>query len=302
MRLDVNLRSAWISAMISVPRMIQSMEILQLPLMALQERIDHELQENPVLEVKDANSEEPSVERPGERTADGTEDPVRELDKTKEEAGANDQDFDRLVELGDSWADHFSEEHRFSSNRTEEISDKKHDALFNMAARPQSLQDYLSDQLAYLETPEETLALMRYLISHIDERGYLPVPLEEIAGGLAGTVPVERLAQALALLQKLDPPGVGARDYKECLLLQLTCDMPCRDVVRTLILDHLEDISTTVCRQSKKKPALSLARSTMASRRLSTWIRSRAGRSLPKMCLMSCPTLSSNARKRVIMT
>ncbi len=255
MRLDVNLAQRLDQRMILAPRMIQSMEILQLPLMALQERIDHELQENPVLEIKDANSEE----APDEPVAESTADPVREPEGAKEEASSTDPDFDRLVELGDTWADHFNEEHRFSSNRTEEMSDKKHDALFNMAARPQSLQDYLSDQLAYMEAPQEILQLARYLISHIDERGYLSTCVDEIAHGLDGAIPLKRLAQALALVQKLDPPGVGARDYKECLLLQLTAETPSRDVVRMLILDHLEDIQHNRLPAIQKKTGFDLS-------------------------------------------
>ena len=53
--------------------------------------------------------------------------------------------------INEDWADHFNEEHRPSSNRISEESDKKHDAMVNMAARPQSLQDYLNDQLAFVD-------------------------------------------------------------------------------------------------------------------------------------------------------
>src|SRR4029077_13162683 len=96
--------------------------------------------------------------------------------------------------------------------------------------------------------PPGELDLLRYLISHIDDRGYLSTPLEEIARGLDGAgpdmdntdgaasaressrantavaIPVARLEQALARIQKLDPPGVGARDCTECLLLQVTAE------------------------------------------------------------------------------
>jgi RNA polymerase sigma-54 factor len=144
--------------------------------------------------------------------------------------------------MNEAWADHFNEESRPSSNRIEEETDKKHDAMLNMASRPQSLQDYLSDQISFLDADPVDLELIRYLISHIDERGYLSTPLEEIAQALGETVSPQQLELALTRVQKLDPPGVGARDYRECLLLQLVPETPHREVVRALIVNHLEDI------------------------------------------------------------
>ena len=244
MRLDTSMSQRMEQKMILAPRMIQSMEILQLPVMALQERIEHELQENPVLELKEDNPDENPT--PPEDLDEGQGDPepeaVADVNPEKElvidDKGDNEQDFDRLVAINEDWADHFNEEHRSSSNRVDEDMDKKHDAMVNMASRPQSLQDYLNDQLAFLELPPAELELIRYLISHIDDRGYLATPLDEIARGLDAALPVAQLEQALARIQKLDPPGVGARDYTECL----TSETRHREVVRALIVNHLEDI------------------------------------------------------------
>src|SRR5215472_891827 len=190
MRLDTSMSQRMEQKMILAPRMIQSMEILQLPVMALQERIEHELQENPVLEVREDDSED-EVAAPEETPAattteveDPATDPRKEL--VIEDSTDNEKDFDRLEAMNEAWADHFNEESRPSSNRIDEEMDKKHDAMLNMAARPQSLQDYLNDQVAFLDTDDAELELVRYLISHIDDRGYLSTPLEEIANGLGG--------------------------------------------------------------------------------------------------------------------
>ncbi len=248
MRLDTSMSQRMEQKMILAPRMIQSMEILQLPVMALQERIEHELQENPVLELKEDNPDENPMpaEDAEEGSLDTETDPVEGISPEKEliidDKGDNEQDFDRLVAINEDWADHFNEEHRSSSNRVDEESDKKHDAMVNMASRPQSLQDYLNDQLAFLDIPPEDVELLRYLISHIDERGYLAVALEEIERGLGAAVTRAQLEQALTRVQNLDPPGVGARDYTECLLLQLTPETRHREVVRALIVNHMEDI------------------------------------------------------------
>jgi RNA polymerase sigma-54 factor len=251
---------------ILAPRMIQSMEILQLPIMALQERIQQELQENPVLEIKE-NAEEPggADDDPDARAAaedEGRDPGAAEL--VIDDSGSNELDFDRLDALSRDWEDHFNEEHRPSRNGLEEESDKKHDAMQNMASRPQSLQDYLADQLAFLDLPRPQALLCRYLLTHLDDNGYFltvpdesdsaeaekhkrpqrrrPPTLEELAAGYDSPVTAAEVEDAIHVIQKLDPPGVGARTLAECLLLQLAPETPHRDVLRVLISNHLEDI------------------------------------------------------------
>src|SRR5262249_34501823 len=136
----------------------------------------------------------------------------------------------------------FSEEHRPSRGGMDDESDRKHDAMQNMPSRPESLQDYLAEQLAFLDATPEKLRLLRFLITHIDDRGWLPLQVEEIAAGYDVPVTPSQVLECLHMLQKLDPPGVGARDTKECLLLQLTPETPHRDLLRMLILNHLEDL------------------------------------------------------------
>jgi RNA polymerase sigma-54 factor len=237
--------------MILAPRMIQSMEILQLPIMALQERIQQELQENPVLEQKEVANEESST---AEETADGQAQADDRAEFEKElvidESNDKELDFDRLEALSRDW-DHLNEGHRPSRNGLDEESDKKHDAMQNMPSRPESLQEYLSHQLSFLDIKQEQLALLKYLIIFLDEKGYLTTTLEEIAKsyeqqaaekGQLQTIPLAQWEEALQIVQKLEPPGVGARDWKECLLLQLTPETPHRDVLRVLIQNHIEDI------------------------------------------------------------
>ncbi len=228
------------------PRMIQSMEILQLPVMALQERIEHELQENPFLEEREpGNTEDGFPENPelGEEIEAPKEpEPERPETELVIDAKSGEQDFERMEALNGDWADYFNEESRPSANRVSEEMDKKHDAMANMAAREQSLQDYLNDQLPYLDTEIVNLELVRYLISHLDERGYLPTPLDDIRQSFGQDVTTLQVEESLEDLQGLDPPGVGARALEECLLLQVTRETPHRDVVRALIAHHMEDI------------------------------------------------------------
>lgn len=225
------------------PRMIQSMEILQLPVMALQEKIQAELQENPFLEVKEAHAEEPVP--PEEFNPDA---PLKH-----DESG--DLEFNRLEELNRDWEDHFNEDHRPSRQGLAELSDKKLDAMQNVASAPISLQDHLTEQLAYMDLTPEEWEICEYLISHLDDNGYLlghdrdkdrliPIRLEDLAANYPkGAVTAEDVEAALIVVQSLDPAGVGARDTKECLLLQVNNDTPHKDLVRSLIREHLEDVA-----------------------------------------------------------
>jgi RNA polymerase sigma-54 factor len=244
LEMSMNLGQRMEQTMRLAPRMIQSMEILQLPIMALQEKIQQELQENPVLELKEpeetANSEE------GGETATATEeaedtaatDGVLNIDEPGDEL-----DFNRLDALSRDWEDHFNEEHRPSRNGMDEEGDKKHDAMQNMPSRPQSLHDYLNDQLTFLEADPQQMRRLRYLITHIDDNGMVTVPLEELARGYDELLPLSEWEASLRMIQKLDPAGVGARDTKECLLLQISNETPHRELMRQLITDHLEDIA-----------------------------------------------------------
>src|SRR5262249_7023537 len=149
-------------------------------------------------------------------------DPTQEL--VIDDKGDNEIDFDRLEAISRDWEDHFNEEHRPSRNGMDDEIDKKHDAMQNMASRPVSLQDYLGDQMAFLDVSAEQLRLLKYVITHIDERGYLSTPLEDIARSYDQPVTADQVDEVLRMVQKLDPPGVGARSLRECLLLQLTAE------------------------------------------------------------------------------
>src|SRR4051812_26452768 len=213
MRTDMRLRMA--------PRMIQSMEILQLPLMALQERIDQELSENPILiDLRESATPE----------AEAEESPPLEEPAPAESEGPDD------------WPDSFGEAHRLSRAALSEEADRKHDAMQNMASRPRSLHDDLADQLGFLDSDPAVRALAEYIIFNLDDNGYLNHDLDEIVRDFGGDVTLSQAEEALALVQKLDPPGVGARNLRECLLLQLTPDIPCREVLQVLVANHLDDI------------------------------------------------------------
>ena len=215
------------------------MEVLQLPVLALQERIDQEMQENPVLEIQQEEPDMPSdpmdVEFPDAPTAE-----EREL--VIDENHNNEDDFERLVDMDEQWPDTFEERTRPSNAELEEAGRRKLDAMANMTARPQTLEDYLHDQLSWFDMPSESRRLADRIIYNLDSNGYLQTSIEDLMGMDATQEDLKHAYEVLAMVQKLDPTGVGARDLRECLLLQLNPGMEHYEELEKLISDHLEDI------------------------------------------------------------
>ncbi|MFV2066272.1 MAG: RNA polymerase factor sigma-54 [Pirellulales bacterium] len=241
MRLSLGQHMQLAQKQVLAPRMIQSMEILQLPIMALQERIEQEMEENPVLDqVEQEADAEVEDEVVREENPDAPAESEREL--VVDESNDNEDDFERLINLADDWPEHFDERSRPSRGMLEEEGDRKHDAMANMEARPQTLQDYLHDQLGWFELDDSLRQMADRIIYNLDSNGYLKTPLEELIDPNGGESQLTLAHEALALVQRLDPPGVGARDLKECLVLQLTPGMPYFEQLRTLVTGHLEDL------------------------------------------------------------
>ena len=225
--------------------MIQSMEILQLPMFQLQERIDQELSENPVLDQ--LRSEERRARDASDETLGAPVDttPERDHDRDPLIAGQDDgaSDFERLVEFArDVPDDNYTSGSRPSGNQVEDSSDRAHDLMANAESRPQTLQDYLLEQFTYFNTTPDVHDFGEYLIQNLDDNGRLQSSLPEMAQVFGRSVTMDQAQEALSLVQKLDPPGVGARDLRECLLLQITPRMPFREALTTLISSHLDDI------------------------------------------------------------
>ncbi len=226
------------------PRMIQSMEILQLPMAALQERLDQELADNVVLEQL-KQEQVPGREDNGEHSEPPER--SREPDVERKELNAGEgngaADFERLIEISADWPeDNFTSGSRPSSNAIEASSDRAHDLMANAESRPQTLQDHLLEQFHYFDCPDKVRRFGEFLIQNLDHNGRLQSTLPEIVQVFGEPIDMEQAEQALALVQKLDPPGVGARNVEECLLLQLRPEMPFYDAMRVIIGSHWDDL------------------------------------------------------------
>ena len=200
------------------PRMIQSMEVLQLPLLALQEKIETELNSNPVLEVAE-DSEQLRDNAEAAAAADTTTD---EQEMVVGEDTDLVEDFQRLENVGEDFDDYLNKSGPIHTQHTGGGDpDKKMEALLNTAAQAQSLNDWLKEQWRMVDADEKVRAAGDLIIDYLDEKGYLAVRLEQLHNKDKHDFGIEHLQAALELVQKLDPPGVAARDLRECLLIQM---------------------------------------------------------------------------------
>ena len=227
-----------------------------MPLHQLEERIEQEMEENPILELRE---DEPDDEEPRE-TAEEEDSIPDDRELVIDEDSDNKEDFERLLEMDQQWPDTF-EEHSssFSHDRIEQENQRRHDTMANMPSPSQTLQDYLHDQLAWFDLDDEIRAMCERIIYNLDDSGFLQSSLEDLLGPKATETDHQVARKALSLVQRLDPPGVGARNIQECLLMQLTPDIPHYEVLQTLIADHLEDLEHNRLPVISKKTGFSIS-------------------------------------------
>ncbi len=267
MELSQNLRVDQRLQMVLAPRMIQSMEILQLPMLALQERIKQELESNPVLEVATETPDPSAPQLPDEPSTDKI--PDGERDFVVKEDSSNVEDFERLSSLGPDFVDLDVRPPRAHTHRVSSDRDPKTEAMANTAARDTSLDEYLRLQWSFVSAPDPIKRAGELIISFIDDDGYLRVLLEDLPSRTSEPVELPQLNDALSLIQTLDPPGVGARNIQECLLLQLPTLDGDTSLERELILNHLDDIRMNRYPAISKKTHLAIEQINTAVHRIS---------------------------------
>jgi len=246
------------------PHMIQSMEILQLPILALQERIEQELNSNPVLELEEDEIPEESVAPTDPPPEDNLGEKALVVDTDPNKA----DDFERLESLDDEFKEFIDQSGPYHIRRDGEEKDPKLEALKNVAAPPQSLHDYLLEQWQLVDAEAPVKKAGTAIIDYLDDRGYLSVPLEQLHNKDQKDYAPEHLKEALRLIQQLDPPGVGARDLRECLLIQLAQRNEDLSFEYRLVADHMDPLLENRLPEIARKMDCSLERLNQALERL----------------------------------
>ena len=194
------------------PQQIQMIKLLELPAVQLEQRIKQEIEDNIVLEEEERSSED---------------------DEQPQQISVDEYLHDDDTPSYKSRINNFSK-------------DDKQRPVYLTEGR--SLQEYLIEQLRYRNLPERDMRLAVYLVGSIDEDGYLRRDLESVADNIAFTVGVEttagELERLLNVIHELEPAGIGARDLRECLLLQMA-QMPIntrpRRLARKILTNYFDE-------------------------------------------------------------
>ena len=228
MALEQKLNLRLSQKLIMTPSLQQAIKLLQMSKLELLEEVTQELVENPVLE--ETNPEVSGVEAP-EESAPSREEGAAETERDERAAEKErEENFDYEV-----FQDYLDAGWVPSAPRglPEDLPSYE-----NTLSKPQDLADHLLWQLNLSASPENVREVGRAIIGNIDEDGYLVATPEEIQA--MGNYSPAECEQALTLVQSLDPAGVGARDLKECLVLQLRHLHLEGTHAETIVREHLE--------------------------------------------------------------
>lgn len=209
------------------PQQIQLMKLLQVPTMELDQRIKQEIEENPALE----------------EGADTEEDYSEDNDYDNDDTGGNDDDND--FDISDYMDDDTPDYKTQVNNRSKDDEDR----VIPLSGE-QSFQERLTEQLHLLDLDDTQFLIADTIIGNLDESGYLNREVDAIVDDLAFSANVivteAQVEEVLGLVQELDPAGVGARDLRECLLLQIERRQDgdiTKFTAKKILQDHFEEFT-----------------------------------------------------------
>ncbi|MEP6766475.1 MAG: RNA polymerase factor sigma-54 [Gemmatimonadaceae bacterium] len=232
------------------PRLYQAMDLLYMPLLDLQQHLKQELETNPFLELVDLEDDETEVSESDEEQSEPEDmaeaESVTEAQTEPEKTGDDDVDWEAVLLDG------------FETGGMREESEER-EWYEPVTVDTRDLSDHLSEQIALLVLSPREAFLADEFIGNINDDGYLACSLDEIRNGINDVLKAEmeerdddvlvdmytdeEVLAMLAIVQELDPPGVGARDLRECLRLQLRAAGRADSLVYKLLLEAFEEVS-----------------------------------------------------------
>ncbi len=222
MRMGYGLNIEQAQKLVMTPELRQAITVLQLSSLDLTSYIEQQLQENPLLEIHEdeaGTSEDPQMIEDGRSAGEGS-------------GEAADTSID--------WEEYFSDSSDLGFTRREDPGERDY-TYENFLSQAPTLIDHLMMQLKLSPCRGVDRAVGEYLIGNIDDNGYLRVSLQEAAAALKVTT--AKVAEVLSVIQGFDPPGVGARNLVECLLIQVRQLGIENDVLVRMIENHLLDLA-----------------------------------------------------------
>ena len=219
--------------LVMTPKLQQALKLLQMPTLELQQVLKQEVLQNPLLEeVDDADMDEDEPAEAEEAAESQSEEQEAKSEQTEEpeesEAAKKERvEYDDYFESGFGAGDGFANE------------EDRENFVERVPVAKQSFSDYLMSQLRLVTEEERSIAIGEYIIGSLDDSGYLTCSLREIAGTFGVTE--EDAEKVLKIIQTFDPVGVGARDLKECLLIQLEAKGLGASLAARIVRDHFEE-------------------------------------------------------------
>lgn len=216
MRLGFGLSQEQTQKLVITPELRLAIKILQFSAVELAEYVDEQLVENPVLEVEEAETDAETT------------------------PAADEKELHDSGEVNFDWEQYFQDAGEIRNDRIQDRDAENwgHDSLIPQVS---TLHDHLMFQLALLDLNKEEKNVAEFLIGNIDDNGYLNSSVDEAANQCnTGTGTVQKV---LELIQNFDPPGVGARDIRECLLIQCAQRGLENELLNKIINNHLNEIA-----------------------------------------------------------
>ena len=241
------------------PQLQQSLNLLQAPMLELKAMVDQELQLNPVLEEQgalDAEAHDMRESSEGEESKVDLSEPPSDTqyDPTDESnVGEPVDDFqkeiDQLIELDQGWRDHFSSTNIPVYNLKQE--DEKRQFMLDSVTTSQSLQDFLLEQARLSDFEEQQFKIAELIIGNIDDSGFLQSSVDELV--FSSGRPSSEIQTVLEIVQAFHPPGVAARDLRECLMLQLERAGRVDSLEYRIVRDCMDELGRRRIREISKK-------------------------------------------------
>ncbi len=207
--------------LIMTPRLQQALKLLQVPTLELQQILKQEVLQNPLLEEVDEVTEQEDIEK----------------DNSADEQ-ANQESEDPAEEDPIDWSEYMQDG---ALDRTYvPQSETSVEFLEKVPVTRTTLAESLLEQLHFLNLPERQMRIAEFLVGSLDDRGWVVTPMDEIVEVLGA--PLEEIEPVLLVVQALEPAGVGARDLRECLLIQLDARGDRDTMPWRLIHDHFDHL------------------------------------------------------------
>lgn len=216
---------------ILAPQLQQSLHLLQVSALELNQLVHEELQQNPLLEEM-SKDDAPRVEMEGGDEAGIADERTEKNEKEFKE------EFEALSKLDEEWREYFSQTNSFRGRSTEAEEQRQH--FFDSIVEQESLQQHLLSQLNFTTVEPTQRKVVELLIGTINDDGYLLTPLEEVS--ISSGILLADLQAAIELIQTFHPVGVGARNLKECLSIQLRRIGKADSVEAKVVEQYLEEL------------------------------------------------------------